>query len=440
MTSRATAIYTTWLLGLLCLCLFADQNLMAPNLSQIAKEFGFTDAERDEKLGGEISQAFWLLGGAVTLLIGYLTDTGSRKRLLAIVAMIGSVPCFLTGFVQSYEQLYWMRALTGIGVGGVLPLVYSMLADLHPPDRRGAAAGGIALAMGGGIAVGQLIAGFIGPSHGWRMPFIVVAIPAMLIALLFVLTTREPRRGQSEQSVASGEGDGHYHGKFQWKDLRLIFTTRTNLFIFITSLIATVPWGVVFTFLNDFYSQDKGFPVESATLIVIGAGAAAVLGGFAGGLLGGRLYRHSPHLMPLLCGATTLLGVAPMFWLINYPAQHGVTNPSVMPPLLIGALGGFLMTMAAANLRTMLMNVNLPESRGSVFAFYNLADDLGKGLGPVVIVQMIHLLGGRTQAFTGAVLMWAAAALLMFVLIRTFPRDEEIQHCLVKREVSTAGV
>lgn len=40
------------LLTLTTLFVFADQNLMAPNLSAIAKEFGFTDAQRDEKLGG----------------------------------------------------------------------------------------------------------------------------------------------------------------------------------------------------------------------------------------------------------------------------------------------------------------------------------------------------------------------------------------------------
>jgi len=55
--------------------LFADQNLMGPNLTQIADDFGFNSIERDVKLGGEISLVFWLIGGFVTLFFGYFTDT-----------------------------------------------------------------------------------------------------------------------------------------------------------------------------------------------------------------------------------------------------------------------------------------------------------------------------------------------------------------------------
>ena len=55
------------LLFILSFFLFADQNLMGPNLTQIADEFGFNDIERDIKLGGEISLVFWLIGGFVTL-------------------------------------------------------------------------------------------------------------------------------------------------------------------------------------------------------------------------------------------------------------------------------------------------------------------------------------------------------------------------------------
>ena len=51
------------LLFALSFFLFADQNLMGPNLTQIATDFGFNVIERDVKLGGEISLVFWLIGG-----------------------------------------------------------------------------------------------------------------------------------------------------------------------------------------------------------------------------------------------------------------------------------------------------------------------------------------------------------------------------------------
>ena len=66
--------FTFFMLSIMSFFLFADQNLMAQNLTQIANEFGFSSLERDTKLGGEISFVFWMLGGFVTLFIGYFTD------------------------------------------------------------------------------------------------------------------------------------------------------------------------------------------------------------------------------------------------------------------------------------------------------------------------------------------------------------------------------
>ena len=93
-------LYAVLLLALINLFLFADQNLMAPNLSQIARDFGFSDIERDVKLGGNISFVFWVLGGVISLTIGYLTDLVSRRKLFLGVILVGEIPCLLSGFAQ----------------------------------------------------------------------------------------------------------------------------------------------------------------------------------------------------------------------------------------------------------------------------------------------------------------------------------------------------
>jgi len=41
---------------------------MSPNLTLIAREFGFSDLERDEKLGGEIALGFFLIGGVISII------------------------------------------------------------------------------------------------------------------------------------------------------------------------------------------------------------------------------------------------------------------------------------------------------------------------------------------------------------------------------------
>ena len=50
--------------------LFADQNLMSPNLSAIADEFGFDNNTRDKKLGGDIAIAFFMVGVPASFIVG----------------------------------------------------------------------------------------------------------------------------------------------------------------------------------------------------------------------------------------------------------------------------------------------------------------------------------------------------------------------------------
>ena len=430
-------LYSVILLALISFFLFADQNLMAPNLTQIGNEFGFSPNERDVMLGGRISFMFWVIGGLVTLGIGYLTDLISRKTLFIITIIFGEIPCILTGFAQDYSQLFWLRALTGIAIGGALPLTYSMLGDYFSPHRRAAAAGWIGLAQGLGIAGGQLLAGFIGSAHGWRLPFIIVGVPNFLFIALFAITVKEPVRGRTEESLKDLIESGKiYTGKINWALYKEMFKIKTNILLFLQGIPGTVPWGVFFIYLNDFYAQEKGFSVEAATLIVMVVGAGAILGGFLGGLIGNKIYNIKPKYQPILCGATTLLGIIPMAYILNYPSQIGVADPNFIAPVIVGFVTGFIITITGPNVTAILLNVNAPETRGSIYSLFNLTGDLGKGFGPVIISLLIVGFGRQT-AFNIANLFWLICGVLLLMMYITFPKDEARLNALLKERAST---
>ena len=130
--------------------LFADQNLMAPNLTDIARSFNMTDLERDTKLGGEISLSLFLVGAPVSLVVGFHADRVNRKKLYGTVVLLGETGCLLTAFVSKYWQLFVLRALTGVALGGAMPLIYSMLADMYPASERPRASAFVGLTMGMG--------------------------------------------------------------------------------------------------------------------------------------------------------------------------------------------------------------------------------------------------------------------------------------------------
>jgi len=179
--------------------LFADQNLMAPNLTAIgtfalifidettnystlfyqAKEFGFSNAEKNQKLGGDIALGnlfvstfimlkiiiyhnflgFFLVGGVAALLIGYLADTFNRFLLFGMVVVCGELASISTYFVETYLQLFIFRIITGISSGGATPIVFSLLGDMYKQSNRIYASSVVGVAISGGTAAGQLMSG-----------------------------------------------------------------------------------------------------------------------------------------------------------------------------------------------------------------------------------------------------------------------------------------
>jgi MFS family permease len=193
--------WSLFLYSITTVLLFADQNLLAPNLSQAAEEFGFDDDERDKKLGGDIALAFFVLGAPASFLVGCGADSNSISRnfLFGLIVLIGEGACCVTYFTTSYAGLYVTRALTGFSVGGALPLLSSVFGDWYEPHERGKVMASIGIGSGIGISLGQGIAGVFGPMYGWRFPFLVVSIPALCAAILVMTTVVDPARGGSEE-------------------------------------------------------------------------------------------------------------------------------------------------------------------------------------------------------------------------------------------------
>ena len=151
--------FTVCLICITVVFLFADQNLLAPNLSLIANEFGFSPAQRDDLLGGKIAIGFFIIGGFISIVSGYLADTMNRIYLFAMIVLIGESSCLATYWSKTYTELYICRIFTGISIGGATPIVFSLLADFYHSQRRTTISTLVGISMSMGIAFGQLLAG-----------------------------------------------------------------------------------------------------------------------------------------------------------------------------------------------------------------------------------------------------------------------------------------
>lgn len=114
---------------------------------------------------------------------GRLADRIGRRKVLIVTVLIDAVFGMASVFAPDFTLLLALRLLTGIGVGGTLPVDYAMLAEFLPTRRRGRwlvalegfwAVGTLAVALAAWAA--NLLAG----EQAWRWLFAATALPALV--------------------------------------------------------------------------------------------------------------------------------------------------------------------------------------------------------------------------------------------------------------------
>ena len=218
---------------------------------------------------------------------------------------------------------------------------------------------------------GQLVGGYVGPSTGWRMPFIIVSVPTLIFLAIFFAAVKEPRRGAAEEGVESLVAQGLlYPRSIRFRDYLRLFKIRTNLFLFLQGILGTIPWGADALFIVKFLNENKSLSIEAATtaFLLFGVGNVATV---LGGLAGGPLLRRKPAMLPRFCAITTLLGAGITLYMFL-----GLPQGSLVWTLILGFLAAFFASMTGPNMRTMLLDTNVPENRGAIFSIFNLTDSV----------------------------------------------------------------
>ena len=120
---------------------WSPSNLLAPNLTAVAADFGFTEEkERDLYIGSYCALAVAVASLPVSALIGVYTDVvHSRKLLYCGTVLTGALACTATAYSQTYTQLLFCRWINGGCMAGSVPVAFSFLGDLFEASERNAA-------------------------------------------------------------------------------------------------------------------------------------------------------------------------------------------------------------------------------------------------------------------------------------------------------------
>lgn len=126
------------------------------------------------------------LATTITLpIVGTVSDRYGRRPLMLLGIAVFTLGSVLLGFVQTMEQLIFLRALQGIGGGTLMAMSFTAIADLFTPIERGRYQGYTGAVWGVSSVVGPLVGGFLTDHLGWRSVFF-VNLPFALLAAYFI--------------------------------------------------------------------------------------------------------------------------------------------------------------------------------------------------------------------------------------------------------------
>ena len=176
----------------------------APSL---AKEWALTPGSLGPVLSASLIGI--LFGSAI---FGWVGDRYGRKAALVLSNLVFGVFTLAAAFSTNLDQMFWLRLLAGLGIGGVIPNVVAINAESAPRKLRAT----LAIIAVGCVPLGGAIPGFVTaalvPQYGWQILFIIGGIVPIVIAAAATMglpesvkymTLHENHRGMMGKLIAS---------------------------------------------------------------------------------------------------------------------------------------------------------------------------------------------------------------------------------------------
>jgi MFS family permease len=431
------ALGTVLLLIALNLLNYLDRYILNGAQPLIQQEFHATDEQM-----GRLTTALFFFYMFAAPASGWLGDWLRRKPLIITGAILWSLATLGTAFVHTYLGLFMRRALVGVGEATFCIYAPAVLSDFYPERDRNRILSIFYLAIPVGAALGYLAGGELGSLWGWRKPFLLCAVPGLIIAALYGVWGREPVRGAQDRYQAPPARIDSWAAleRVVKKRLRLFkmgafwtalglaainFTfgsvrfVRLRLRLFRNPAFLTATFGLaaitfamggIAAWMPTFLHRASGLSVANASLVV---GAITIVDGIGGTIAGGWIahrWQRTNHRALYLISCWSAVLTLP-FGVLVFFGPHSTTIPALFAAeffifLNTGPLNAAIVNSVQGAVRATAISINLfcihafgdtfsPQIIGAISDRSNLSIGLGATLVSLVIASWILWYGAR---------------------------------------------
>jgi MFS family permease len=360
-----------------------------------------------------ISSPFW----------GYISDKISRKLVILIGTGIWGLWTAAVGLTQNFGQLLTIRAISGIGLGCLMPATFSIMSDTFPPKDRGKALGLMESIGVLGIVIATVGLGFLATPTLWRWGYFLLGGFSVISGLLVWFFVKEPIRGEAEPELA-GKITKSDEKKFgiKFSDLSKVLKIPTIWVAIGQGLAGTMPWVVMASFMITWLVNERNIPAGNATIVFAGIVIGTALSNIIGGYLGDWAEQKNPKYGRTIIGQVSIISGIPLTYVLFTQTE----NWSLGGIIALASVTALLISWPGKGAKEpMMQGVVPPELRGTAFSMTTLIES-GFAAGAGVIAGTLADRIGLSQAMLWTIpFPWIICAALFSLFYITYPKDSQ---------------
>ena len=390
-TTKNTSILSLLLFITIVALINSAQYMISPNLLTISKYFGFG---KNITPLGILAFSFIILSGVAMLIFGYLADKVVRKWILLCGVMIYSISSIFTMIVppgiNGYYMFFLITIVIGIGFGAIIPSTFSLIGDIVSKGDRSKGLSFFSIASLFGMLTGTGLAIFAG-SVDWRVPYLIIGIAGIILAIIILFFKEPSRIGKDYFDIVERDAiDYTYRIKFS--DLKVIFKKKSNIWLII-NFVDTIPTGIIlfllFAYMEDYHNLKGTIPLIVLLLTLLSTLIGTIVFGFIGDNSFKKGNKRARVKLALLGNILPIpfvyIALIIPFWAAeNANIAEVFLIPGFIIMLIFFIIGLFINGAVNGNWYATVVDLNLPEHRGTVLSSANFFDIFGRALGPLI--------------------------------------------------------
>jgi len=333
----------------------------------------------DTQLGFLTGIAFAFFYSIAGIPIARWADRGNRVSIISITAALWSIAVALCGAAGSFLQLLLIRIGVAVGESGCIPPTHSLLAEYFPRSERARATAIFMLSTPLALSVGYLASGWLNQAFGWRLTFVILALPGLVLALLAWFTLVEPRAVQrSAKANVCNPGSATSQPSVREVCVTLWTNTAFRHLVVCYSVWAFFGWGILQWQPAFFIRSHDVQTGELGTWFAGIYGLAGGLGVYLGGAWASRYAARNERLQLRVCGAAFVF-----FALLTAAAHIAPNRYAAFGLLALASLGG---NVSQGPILGTIQTLVPPRMRAmSIALMYLFSNLIGAGLGPLAV-------------------------------------------------------